>query len=401
MSLNTLESQLLVECYSQLKGANIYAGYGLWGKEGNRTSYTVKMTFLQLAEQFNLVPSGVLPETVKLQRDLVSSRTSKIKQYIKDNTDFVFPAVIAVVESLDVEKLDFSDIVKITLNPDSFRYLVDGQGRLSAIKEIVNELPELGNNTIDVKFIISTGLASDAQLFSDINTTPIRPNRSQCVAMDSRSVLNSFAKRLVQSSPILSDKICYSKASVTTSSTDEKLWTLNQVTAFILTITGLTAKAAEESINEERIAYWSGFINAYFSQLKHSDAINDALSGNKPPAQIRKETIIGTSVMFKSLALFGKIIMLNFIERGQTKADWSFMEKLKHVDFSYSNPQWKGRCMNQQGRLEDKSFNHRAVASYLCDVVGLQKPDDVISAENDVIQSRLQLDLEVNIDAAA
>jgi DGQHR domain-containing protein len=390
MILKPVEAKSLVECYSKLRGKQTLSTYCLHGKEGNRTTYTAKLTFNQLVETFELVPSGVLPETVKIQRDLIQSRTGKIKQYISNNKDFVFPAVIAVVESMDVSPSVLDGLVSVTLQVDPFRYLVDGQGRLSGIKLAIQEDPSLGSNTIDVKFIISQGVESDAQLFSDINTTPTRPNRSQCVAMDSRSVLNSFAKQLVQSSPILSDKICYSKASVTKSATGQKLWTLNQVTAFVLLLTGLTAKEAEIELNDDgRIQYWTGFINAYLEKLCYSKALYGVLKGDASPTDIRQTTIIGTSVFFKSLALFGKIIMLNFIESGQPKADWSFMDSLRDIDLSVSNLEWRGRCQNYQGRFEDKAFNHRAMASYLCDVVGINKPDEIAEVENHVISTRM------------
>jgi DGQHR domain-containing protein len=396
MSLTQNETQALTACYQRLKGHMPLTVIGLVGKEGNRLTYTAKLTFAQLAEQFNLVPTGVLPETVKLQRDLVSSRTNKIQSYLKNNDDFVFPAVIAVVEALNIETLALNSAVEIKLTPDSYRWLVDGQGRLASIKNILSEFPEYGDNTIDVKFILSLGVEKDAQLFTDINTTPTRPNKSQCIAMDSRSILNSFAKHLVQHSPVLANKICYSKSSVTRNATSDALWTLNQVTAFILIITGLSASQSEAEFSRaERRDYWFGFINAYLNQLCANPTFDDALHTVKPALEIRQNTIIGTSVFLKSMALLGKIMMLNFIESGEAKADWSCMQSLANIDLSYNNTEWLGRCLNFRGGYEDKSFNHKAMASYFCDVLAINKPQEIIEAEIQVSQSRSQLELEV------
>jgi hypothetical protein len=75
------------------------------------------------------------------------------------------------------------------------------------------------------------------------------------------------------------------------------------------------------------------------------------------------------------------------------------MDKLSDVVFSTINPEWSGRCLNYRGRFEDKTFNHRAMASYLCMVTGLEVPEELETVEEEVLRARadiLKLKREAN-----
>jgi hypothetical protein len=267
--------------------------------------------------------------------------------------------------------------------------LVDGQGRLSGISSALSENEALGNQTLDIKFVASEGLAKDSQLFSDINMTPIAPNKSQCAAMDNRKAVNRFAKGVIEAIPELASLVDYTKASVTSSSTSPKLWTLNQFVAFVLMVTGTTVKSCEKELGtEEQQAYWTGFIRKYFSVLRQNKLFDEAMSMQKPASLVREESIVGTSVFLKSLALMGKVIVMNFVASGDTKADWSIMSDWASIDLGNNNKEWLGRCMNYRGGYEDKSFNHKAMASYFLSEMGVCMPAELESVEEEVLLSR-------------
>jgi DGQHR domain-containing protein len=150
-------------------------------------------------------------------------------------------------------------VVTLRLSQAAFRYLVDGQGRLMGIRQALKTNPALADNTIDIKFVRSEGLVKDTQLFADINMTPVKPNKSQCAAIDSRLVINRFAKLVIHAVHRLTDRIDFTKASVTNSQVSQKLWTLNQVVAFVQLVTGATPKSFQTLLgSEEREAYWTG-----------------------------------------------------------------------------------------------------------------------------------------------
>lgn len=76
---------------------------------------------------------------------------------------------------------------------------------------------------------------------------------------------------------------------------------------------------------------------------------------------------------------------------GQGQMDWSFMDKIADVDLSVNNSEWIGRCLNGRGKFEDKSFNHGAVASYLCTVSGLHVPEELEAVEEEVLMMRAKI----------
>tara|TARA_Y100000780_G_C13694801_1_gene421051 strand:+ start:4866 stop:6047 length:1182 start_codon:yes stop_codon:yes gene_type:complete len=392
-----MQTEAIIKCYQALRGQESFSLNAIKGIQGNRTVYTAQISFDTLAEQFSLVPSGLLPSYIKLQRELAKSRSNKIKRYVLENADYIFPEIIAVVEKINITEVT-SGIVNLSVPADAFRYLVDGQGRLGAIQALINEKPDYKHHTIDIKFVLSSGIAADAQLFADINSTQAGTNSSQYVATDSRESINNFIKEFVHQSSLLRQRITFERASVTTSSTSIEVWSANQLRSFILLATGLSpAQAKKEFQSEERCNYWSGYFNVFFREAaaRHAD-IEAVLSSSKDINLFRKASVIPTSVWLKSLGVLSKILMMHAIETQSSSIDWSILDGLSNIDFSVNNPEWIGRCLSMQGKFEDRSYNHLAVAAYLLRDAGIQLPDDVIKVEAQVQQSRKQLQLEIS-----
>lgn len=386
--------EYVLNIYSQMKGSKNLKMLAIGGNEGNRVTYVGKIRFKQLAEHFDLVPfSSDTPNKIMLQRELVKSRAANITSYIQSNKDFIFPELISICETINAEAIPgYPSLFNITLPADSFRYLVDGQGRLSGIKKAIEENPELVEQTIDIKLVQSAGLKNDSQLFSDVNMTPVSPNKSQCAAMDSRLTVNRFAKHVVEQIDDLSSIIDYTKASVTSSSKSANLWTLNQMVSFVLLITGTTAKSCEKELSSlERQEYWTKFIEKYFSTLQQNKLFNAAITKELSAQEVRQQSVIGTSVLLKSLAIMGKVLVMHFIARGEQQADWSILDGWKQIDLSHNNKNWIGRCKNYRGGYEDKSFNHKAMASYFLIEMGLEVPEDLETIEEEVLLHKAKI----------
>lgn len=388
------EISCLLNLYSEMRGDNDLTLYVLGGIEGDRTTYVGKISYADLVSQFNLVPrSENYPQKLILQRELVTSRATNIKTYILNNKDHLFPEIISVCETITTEAVEgIPNLFKLTLPAVGFRYLVDGQGRLIGINKALLERQELAQQTIDIKFVASEGISKDSQLFSDVNMTPISPNKSQCAAMDSRLVVNRFAKMAIESVPELTNIIDYTKASVTASSKLPSLWTLNQMVAFVLLLTGTTAKSCEKELaTEEKQIYWAGFIAKYFSVLQENELFKAAISQKLTAQEVRVESIIGTSVFLKSLALMGKVLIMHFISKGDSNADWSILSGWKDINLQADNNDWIGRCKNYRGGFEDKTFNHKATASYFLTEMCLEVPEELETIEEEVLLNKAKM----------
>lgn len=398
MTSTNLQALEMVQYYSLMKGTEDVNITALQGNEGDRVTFVAKITFADLSKHFNLVPTQDAPQGVMLQRELASSRGKGIARYIKGNNDFIFPELISIVEALDVKETAISDVVQLTLSANSFRYLVDGQGRLFGIKDVMDSLPGYANMSVDIKFVVSRGVEADAQIFTDVNKTPVSPNASQCIAMDNRQTLSKFAKEAVMSNEYLGKRIDFSKASVTGNAQSETVWTLNQFSKFIQILTGTTAKTAETLFDDKaQREYWVGFINKFFNRLRVNPFISAALDNGC--GQWTENSIVTTSVFLKSLGLFGKVILMNFATRTDEAPNWSFINKLANVDFSTAEKEWTGRCLNYRSRFEDKSFNHKAMASYLCMLTELDVPEELETVEEEVLLARVTIMQQQRKDA--
>ena len=176
---------------------------------------------------------------------------------------------------------------------------------------------------------------------------------------------------------------------MTTSSKTDNVWTLNQISKFLLILTGVSAKKAETLFSDEAERnHWIGFLKLFFDKAMCNPYIRETLVSGRSGA---KGSIVGTATFLKSFALFGRIAVLNSMMEGQGKMDWSFMDKIADVDLSVNNPEWIGRCLNGRGKFEDKSFNHGAVASYLCTVSGLHVPEELEAVEEEVLMMRAKI----------
>ena len=351
------------------------------GKEGDRTTYVGKMTYGQIAEVMSILDPNV-PTDEKLQRDLVASRTNNIATYLLTNTDFLFPGVVAIVENSNYEQANgFPDpnVGFVNLLPGEFRYLCDGQGRLSGIQKVLGERPDMADNTIDVKFVDSRGASTDKQVFADINKTPIKPSGSINIAFDSRQVLNQMAKAMLESNPGIKQLVCYEKTSVSTKT--DKLWTLNQMAGFIVKVTGLSAKACQKQLESEADRdKMLRFLNEFWLELGNRfDLLGQVLRNEITPQHLKETTVVGTAVWLDSVGVYAKVVLAGFIFANQKR--WSDLDGLNNIDYKKSNKEWMGRCIDMRGKFTKNTDAVNATASHLLLRCGLTLPKELDQAE--------------------
>lgn len=391
----TLDDQeKLNALYSALRADSDITFYVTAGREGDRTTYVGKVPMTTLVESFPRVPQDVdMPSHIMIQRDLDHARANGVANYVKDNPGiFIFPGLMAIVENFTLSQV-VENVYALTIPADSFRYLVDGQGRRGGIEILMDtefEKLDLEEQHFDVKFIKSMGATLDNQICVDINTSSKTFNQSQKAAMDSRKVLSVFSREVAQQQP-LAGNVNYTRASVTASSDSPYLWTLNQLGAFIMKLTGTSAKTAQTLLEKpEDRAYIAGFVSKFFSVLCQNPTFGRALDKTLPAKVVRDTTVMGTATFFKSLAIVGKVVKMNLEARGPGQADWSLMDGWKNVDLSGDNKEWIGRCKNYRGGYEDKPWNHKAVASYLLGQMGIAAPAELDEVEQEVQAYRRQ-----------
>jgi DGQHR domain-containing protein len=371
--------------YNSLRVDEDFTFLAIAGKEGVRTTFSANVRFIDCIDIFKMVPHN--PDSKLLvQRETHKTRISGVSTYLED--DFAcLPCIGAIVEEIVIEHV-LENVYRITIPKSAFRYAFDGQARIGGISYLLTKDVSYSENTLSVKFVKSEGFTKDNQLFSDWNSASVKPNQSICRAMDSRAVINRFTKQIVNDSPIISELIDFNKASVTANSKSDKVWTLNQFTTFVQTIAGVTAKSAENILDDIAQKQTAGFIHKYLEVLAQHPQLKPIFSRETAPTSTREQTIVGTSVWLKSIALTGRFVCLHLLHNSKKKADWTFMGKINAIDFSRKNPEWEGRCLNYRGGLEDKTYNHKAISSYLLNTMGLEVPESLEEVEELVLLAR-------------
>mgnify|MGYP000383261649 CR=1 FL=1 len=377
----------MLSIYNELRHKNTFTLYALKSVENNREVYTFNVSYSDFINMFKQVPYDADSDLL-LQRETQKSRINAIYDYIK--VDYAaLPACGAILESFIVSETPVANVVKITIPPASFRYLFDGQGRRAAIEKLLTTNPEFNNHNITIKGYETKGVNKDNQLFSDWNGSSVKPNKSICQSMDSRALINTFTKQILKSESmyIFNKRIDYTKASVTMSQ-NPKLWSLNQFNTVVQTILGVTPKSAEKLLaDEDKQQFWTSFIVKYFNEMLNVPAIESAISTEEGVKAAKENTVIGTSVWLKGMAVTGRAIAMHLMQNTEpgTKVDWSFISALDSVDFSKNNLEWVGRCMDFRGRFQDKGFNHKAMAAYLLPLLGIPLSEELELVEDEVL----------------
>ena len=392
----SMEDQIeLSSLYNALRVESDVVLYVSAGREGDRMTYVGKLSMADVVEHFPQVPQDMnISSHIMIQRDLDRSRAKGISDYIDGHkSDFIFPSLMAIVETFKTEHV-IENIYKLTIPGKSFRYLVDGQGRRGGAEMLIEDAPEgidFAEQSFDIKLIESKGINADNQVCVDVNTTPKSFNQSQKAAMDTRKVISLFSKEVVMRQDKLLNVIDFKRASVTSSSTSPALWTLNQIGHFIKRMTGVSDKSCQVLLADPaKRDYLRGFIVKWFDVISNNVAFADALSGFTPAPDVRKNTIIGSAVFLKSLALVAKVVKIQLESAGGGVADWSIMSKVSQLDFSHDNPEWIIRCKNLRGGYEDKSWNHQATAAYILSELGIPMPQELVKVNAQVKEFRDQ-----------
>lgn len=382
----------MLPIYDKLRHQEDFSGIAFQGKENNQICYTLQMSYQDFVTFFKPVPYDPNADLL-LQRETQSSRVASLYQYTK--LDYAtLPSCGAIVEQVEIEPLLHKDLVKLTIPAQAFRYLFDGQGRLGGINRLLEKEVGFGDNHISIKVYKTGGVAVDNQRFSDWNGSQNKPNKSICQSMDSRQLINTFAKQILKSDDmsVFNQRIDYTKASVTLSSSP-KLWSLNQFTTFVQLVLGVTAKSAEALLSDEaKQQNWQGFITKYINQILNISNIGEKVCSDEGVSLLKESSVIGTAVWLKSMAITGKVLALHFLQNTPAgeHADWSCLQTLNDVDFSKTNREWIGRCMDYRGRFQDKGFNHKAMAAYLLTHMGIELPLELEIIEDEVLLAKAE-----------
>lgn len=313
------------------------------GTQAGKTFYTAMVPLRMLKKLFGAGDEYVLPE-YRAQRRLNESRIPVIRDYIIDNRNtYVFSALAASIDG----KMEFipcssTDLGTLEISIDSTFLINDGQHRIAAIFEAVEEDETLLNETISVVFFEDQGLARSQQMFTDLNKHAVRTSNSIAELYDGRDPLAVATREMVQSIPFLNQY------------TDKEKDNLGKLSATLFTL-NMFYKANKRIAGRDEVdGELDDFIKRYWKSVTaHMIPWHEVSRGELKKVDLREQSIAAQAVLVQALGRVGRSL------RGATPEKLeSTLAQLETLSWSRVDPTWHMRTINANGRIMS---NDRAI----------------------------------------
>lgn len=325
-----------------------------------RREYYVAMWTLRMMQRISIFNEEDLPPELRAQRTLNKARIPEIAGYILDNPDdYVFSALTVSVNSeVKFEPVPGQDKLGMLKVPMEAKFIInDGQHRRAAIKEALEQRPELGHETIAVVFFLDIGLERCQQMFADLNRHAIRPSRSIGLLYDHRNEQAKLAKLVILKSEFFCEIVDMEKSSLAKRS--RKLFTLS---AFYNACADLVAGLATGDLSADATIareFWEEVAN-------HFPAWAQVREGRMPASEVREGFIHSHGIALQAIAKAGNSLLTLHPK------DWKKrLSALEKINWSRSNAKvWEGRAMIG-GKLSKVTTNITLTTNVIKKALGL------------------------------
>lgn len=325
-----------------------------------RREYYVAMWTLRMMQRISIFNEEDLPPELRAQRILNKARIPEIAGYILDNPDdYVFSALTVSVNSeVKFDPVPGQDKLGMLKVPMEAKFIInDGQHRRAAIKEALEQRPELGHETIAVVFFLDIGLDRCQQMFADLNRHAIRPSRSIGLLYDHRNEQAKLAKLVILKSEFFCEIVDMEKSSLAKRS--RKLFTLS---AFYNACADLVAGLATGDLSKD-----AAIAREFWEEVaKHFPAWAQVREGRMPASEVREGFIHSHGIALQAIAKAGNSLLTLHPK------DWKKrLSALGKINWSRSNAKvWEGRAMIG-GKLSKVTTNITLTTNVIKKAMGL------------------------------
>jgi DNA sulfur modification protein DndB len=203
------------------------------GHLGGVDFFVISMAFSKLARYIEATDPN-LPTKLREERKPRPERYAEIASYILNNPeDYRFSAITCTYgkdgtkEPLRFRSADPDDpkgdpgwmIGELTLDQGDPLIIVDGQHRLGAIREAISKDPDLRDDSIAIVLSPYIDLATNQQLFSDLNRNVKKTSKSLDVFFDRRDIVNRVVQKVVDKVSVFEERADVENVSVAKSPT--------------------------------------------------------------------------------------------------------------------------------------------------------------------------------------
>jgi len=351
------------------------------GIQAGREYYVSMCPMRLLSKLFVFDDEELVPE-LRAQRTLNRIRVPDIASYIVKNKDsYTFSAITASIDgAVKFESAGGNDdkasfrMGTLMVSMDAKFIVNDGQHRQAAIKDALQVVPELGDETIAVVFFLDRGLQRCQQMFADLNRHAVKPSASLNVLYDHRSAAANVAKHLSLTSKVFQNLIETEKSSL--SERSRKLFTLSALHFSIIEM--LPEKELEDFIGASKKC--QEFWELVAAQIPEWLYVRDL---KMTSGDVRRDFIHSHSIVLHALGRVGKAIY-QLPSPNLPK----ILGKLKNIDWSRKNAEtWEGRAMIG-GAMAKSNQNITLTSNEIKRVLGLKLSPEEQKAEDALQASR-------------
>lgn len=334
------------------------------GVQANSDYYIAMVPLRMLPTLFRPDEDFVQPE-FRAQRRLNEQRIPEICSYIIDNPDtYVFSALTASIDGkIEFDHEPESPLGYLEIALDSQFLINDGQHRIAAILEALEEKPEIGSETISIVFFEDMGLARSQQMFTDLNKHAVRTSNSIAELYDSRDELAVATRACVKSIDFL-DRY-----------TDKEKDNLGKLSASLFTL-NMFYKANRRMLGRNHPdEHFKQFITNYWEAVTRHIAPWSELNEKKISKQeLREKTIATQSVFIQALGRVGASFMSD-------SNSFSVLAQMEGIDLSREAPIWHLRTINEKGRVITNEAAICLTANAIKEAIGLPLTPDEVERE--------------------
>ncbi|WP_422451936.1 DNA sulfur modification protein DndB [Endozoicomonas sp. ALC066] len=314
------------------------------GVQGSRPMYSVNMP-MRLVDRFLQLTEESLPPELRAQRVLNKKRAEAIGWYLKDNHNYVIPALTLMLkEDPDVspsklftpagEEGQLANVGSLNLPMGCKLMVADGQHRRAGIIEALKMGANIEHDTVNVTIYPYPDLKGAQTMFHDINANAKKITGSLLDLYDHKDPWAYLAKTVAEK--VFPDRVEMEKGSV--GKQHNKLFTLYHIKKALKVFTGgqlLEPPEGEEVVNERHTTLMSaGFL--FHLAAQNIDTWNPSCKGDL--SWSREDEVCGHSVFLEGVAEMLKY----FIDRPDKQA----REKLTRLkDFRFDKNDWEGVCV--------------------------------------------------------
>ena len=311
---------------------NTHTFEAICGKQAGSDFYIAMCTLKSVAKLFTFKDADI-PAEQRAQRTLRKSRIPRIRDYILQNIDdYTFSSLTVSVDG----KISFnptsndSNLGTISISQDAAILINDGQHRAAAIKEAVEENPELGKDKISVVFFEDLDLKKSQQMFADLNKHAVKPTKSLGILYDKRNDFATFVVEMIRQIPAFNNTIEMEKTSISNRST--KFFTLNGIE---LATKNLVGKDKNLTKSDQSL-----IVNFWQEVGKNIPEWRLLIEKKVTPAELRKDFVHANTNMLEAIAIAGNKLVKKYPKDWKRK-----LAGLQKIDWSRTNSQWDGKII--------------------------------------------------------